>query len=160
MLFGNPMDSLTPEPRDSGWSCVDGRDPGEVNFSAEAFAPYQADLSAIYDEIARLREGRPLILRATGIYNPGISVWQEKGIDDVCNAFWEGMNAAARQAADVHGVQFVDTYAAFNGPDHEQDPRTKGWIKDDGEHPSEAGAQFYAEVLQQLGYGAWVAQQP
>ena len=27
-------------------------------------------LLTIYDEIARLREGRPLILRATDIYNP------------------------------------------------------------------------------------------
>lgn len=160
VLFGNPMDSLAPEVAGAGWSCIASQDPGEVDFDAVAFAPYKADLDAIYDEIAELREGRPLILRATGVYNPVISVWQEMGIDDVCSTFWEGQNTAARQAAEEHGVQFVDTNAAFNGPDHDQDPRKKGWIKDDGEHPSEAGAQFYAEVLQQSGYGAWVAQQP
>lgn len=160
VLFGNPQESLTPELIAAGWSCVDNRDPGEVSIAASSFAPYQADLIAVYDEIARLREGRPLILRATGIYLPVISVWQEKGIDGVCGAFWEGQNEAARQAAEERDVQFVDTYGAFNGPNHDQDPRTKGLIREDGEHPSEAGAQFYAELLLRSGFDTWSAGQP
>jgi hypothetical protein len=160
VLFGNPQESLNPKLVAAGWSCVDNRDPGEVSIAADSFAPYQADLIAVYDEIARLREGRPLILRATGIYLPVISVWREKGIDGVCGAFWEGQNQAARQAANERGVPFVDTYAAFNGPNHDEDPRTKGLIREDGEHPSEAGAQFYAELLRQSGYNTWVGRQP
>ncbi len=160
VLFGNPQESLDAELAGAGWACIDSRDPGEVTFTTEGFAPYKADLVEVYDEIARLREGRPLILRATGIYLPTISVWRDKGIEGECGAFWEGITAAARQAAEERGVQFVDTYAAFNGPDHDQDPRTQGHMKDDGEHLSEAGAQFYAKLLQQSGYDAWVAQQP
>ena len=118
----------------------------------ELLAPYQADLEAIYDEIARLREGRPLILRATDIYNPLLSRWREKGIEDACRVCLESVNAAARQAAEEHRVPFVSVYDGFNGPDHDQDPRAKGLIRDDGEHPSEAGAQFIAELLQQSGY--------
>jgi len=160
VLFGNPTDSLAPDMTETAWHCVDFTDPGHVEIPADAFAHYQADLGAIYDEIAGLRAGRPLILRAAGIYNPALSVWREKRFADVCEAFWEGMNDAARRAAEEHGVQFVDTYAAFNGPNHDQDPRTKGWIKEDGEHPSESGAQFYAELLRQSRYDTWLGRLP
>ena len=160
VLFGNPMDSLAPDVTEVAWNCVGLTDPGRVDIPADAFGRYQADLGAIYDEIASLRAGRPLILRATGIYNPVIGAWREKGFTDVCVAFWEGQNDAARRAAEEHGVQFVDSYAAFNGPSHDQDPRTKGFIREDGEHPSATGAQFYAELLLQSGYDTWVARQP
>lgn len=160
VLFGNPTDSLSPDMTETAWHCVDLTDPGQVEIPADAFARYRADLGAIYDEIAGLRAGRPLILRAVGIYNPALSVWREKGFADVCEAFWEGQNDAVRNAAEENGVQFVDTYAAFNGPSHDQDPRTRGFIREDGEHPSEAGAQFYAELLRQSGYDTWSAGQP
>jgi hypothetical protein len=159
VLFGNPVDSLDFEIHDAGLRCVEGIDPGEMDLGTEAFAPYRADLDAIYGEIAKLREGRPLILRATDIYNPMISEWREKGIEDACGAFWEGLSAAARQAAEKNGVTFVSVYDEFNGPSHDQDPREQGLIREDGEHPSEAGAQRYAELLQRSGYGAWVAEQ-
>lgn len=160
VLFGNPIDSLSPELTEVAWSCVSMTDPGDVTLPDDAFKGYRADLSAIYEKIGELRDGRPLILRATGIYNPVISLWREKGFDDTCVAFWEGQNVAARQAAEEHGIQFVDTYAAFNGPDHSEDPRAKGYIRADGEHPSESGAQFYAELLQRSGYSAWIPNLP
>ncbi len=160
VLFGNPMDSLGLDITEAGWRCVGLSDPGQVSIPNDAFERYQADLGAIYGEVARLRAGRPLILRATGMYNPALSVWREKGFADVCVAFWEGQNDAVRRAAEEHGVQFVDTYAAFNGPNHDEDPRTKGFIREDGEHPSETGAQLYAELLRQSGYDVWGADQP
>jgi lysophospholipase L1-like esterase len=150
VIFGNPLDSVSPEMQSDLESCIMSQQP--TGCTTEALAPYQADLEAIYDEIARLREGRPLILRATDIYNPLLSRWREKGIEDACRVCWESVNAAARQAAEGHRVPFVSVYDGFNGPDHEQDPRAKGLIRDDGEHPSEAGAQFIAELLQQSGY--------
>jgi len=55
-------------------------------------------------------------------------------------------------------VTFVSVYDEFNGPAHDRDPRAKGLIREDGEHPSDAGAQRYAELLQRSGYGAWAAQ--
>ncbi len=160
VLFGNPTDSLSPELTETAWHCVEFTDPGQVEIPVDAFDRYRADLGAIYDEIARLRAGRPLILQAAGIYNPALSVWRAKGIVDVCEAFWEGQNDAVRRAAEQHGVRFVDTYTAFNGPNHDQDPRTKGFIREDGEHPSEAGAQSYAELLLRSGFDTWSAGQP
>jgi hypothetical protein len=156
VLFGNPVDSLGPEALAVAESCLSNLDPGEEAITPDSFAQYKADLSAIYDEVAKLREGRPMILRAVGIYNPVISVWREKGFEDVCRAFWDGQNDAVRQAAEQTGVPFVDTYAAFNGADHNQDPRERAFIRSDGEHPSEAGAQFYAALLGRSGYDVWV----
>ena len=99
---------------------------GRVSVGPDAFASHEADLDAIYEEIAGLRAGRSLVFRPTGIYNPVISRWQEKGIADVCGAFWDGQNDATRQVAEKHGARFVDTYEAFNGPTHDQDPRAEG----------------------------------
>lgn len=158
VLFGNPTDSLGPAATGVVWGCVTPTDPGQATLPPDALAPYAADVSAIFDEIARLRAGRPLILHATGIYNPLISVWREGGYADVCVAFWESQNAAVRQAAEEHGISFVDTYTAFNGPDHAENPRAKGFIRDDGEHPSEAGARFYAELLLKSGFDATILQ--
>ncbi len=62
------------------------------------------------------------------------------------------MNGAARQAAADHGVPFVSLYDSFNGPQHNQDPRAKGLIRQDGEHPSAEGAALIAELLQKSGY--------
>lgn len=160
VVFGNPQDSLDSQTAAIGWACVEFSDPGPGNIAPEQFAAYQTDLGAIYEEVAALRAGRPLILRAAGTYNPALNEWRAEGFDDLCVAFWEGLNAAVKQAAEAYGVQFVDTYAAFNGPDHTQDPREQGWIREDGEHPSDAGAQHYAELLLASGNATWVYERP
>jgi len=172
VLFGNPLFSdlepalltslhncimsLSPAPEASGQPS--GLDAGVC--SAVGYEPYSRDVDAIFGEIARLRAGRPLILRAVDIYNPVISTWREKPLEAVCVACWDGMRAAIREAAEARGVPFVGVYDAFNGPNHSEDPRAKGYMKPDGEHPSEAGAQFYAELLRRSGYDTWVAGRP
>jgi hypothetical protein len=40
----------------------------------------------------------------------------------------------------------------YNGPDRTDDPVDKGYICADGEHPSVAGAQATADLLDSLGY--------
>lgn len=48
------------------------------------------------------------------------------------------------------------TYDEFNGPDHDEDPREKGYISIDGFHASTEGVYFQAEILHALGYDAIV----
>lgn len=157
VLFGNPTESLESDITALAWACVTLADPGQVTIPTDAFAQYKADLLAIFDEVARLRDGRPLVFRPVGIYNPAVSVWRERGYAGVCAPFWQGQNDAVREATEERGIPFVDTYTAFNGPDHSEDPRAKGYIGGDGEHPSEAGARFYAELLLRSGYDTWSA---
>jgi len=43
-------------------------------------------------------------------------------------------------------------YDAFNGPNHDEDPREKGYIGPDGRHASKAGQKVIAALMQKLGY--------
>ena len=59
---------------------------------------------------------------------------------------------ASRLAAEAHGIPFLSRLDAFNGPNHDEDPRKKGYIVSDGEHPSDLAGQFTAELLSTMGY--------
>ena len=56
------------------------------------------------------------------------------------------------EAAEANGATFVSTYDVFNGPNHGEDPREKGWIGPDGEHTTDDGAAAIAEALTAVGF--------
>jgi hypothetical protein len=120
--------------------------------SPEAFESYRADLAAIWAQIIELRAGQPTILRATDIYMPIVSPWNEAGVFDACTECWENQCRAARLAAQAYNIPFLSRYDAFNGTDHSEDPIEKGLIFIDGSHLSGLGQQYTAELLAQMGY--------
>jgi len=120
--------------------------------ASETLTTYKAHLGAFIDEIYKLREGRPLILRMTDLYNPLHSIWKANDVDDVCTACFRNVTDALRQVAEEHGVPLADTMVGFGGKDYMSDPVEAGYIGPDGEHLSDAGAQFVATLLQQTGY--------
>jgi len=150
VMFTNPVDSVDPErPLDLD-GCFVNHAPASCG--PETFAQYTADLKAIWARILELRAGQPTILRATDIYNPLVSPWNEAGVFEACSECWENMSQAARLAAEAYNIPFLSRYDAFDGPNHDEDPREKGYIHADGEHPSELASQFTAELLSQMGY--------
>jgi predicted dienelactone hydrolase len=150
VMFANPVDSVDPErPLDLD-GCFLNRAPASCG--AETFAQYTADLKVIWAKILELRSGQPTILRATDIYNPLVSPWNEAGVFDACTECWENMSHAARLAAEAYNIPFLSRYDAFDGTNHDEDPREKGYIHADGEHPTELASQFTAELLSQMGY--------
>jgi len=159
VLWANPAESVAPELAEDLEICRSAdfktafRQP--QNCTADAFATFRADLDAIYAEIAKLRQGRPLILLATDGYNALVGAQGEQGIDGACRVCWEVMSSVARQAAEQHGVPFVGACETFNGPRYDEDPRAKGLVREGMECPSDAGAQLYAERLHQSGYAYW-----
>jgi hypothetical protein len=150
VMFVNPVDSVDPEKPLDLDGCFVSSPPGPCN--PEAFEKWTSDLKAIWAEILMLRSGQPTILRATDLYNPLISPWNEHGVYEACTECWENMSNAARLAAEAYGIPFLSRLDAFNGPNHDEDPRQKGYIVSDGEHPSHLAAQFTAELLSQMGY--------
>ena len=50
------------------------------------------------------------------------------------------------------GVPLVSIYDWFNGPDHTEDPRAKGYVGPDGFHPSTAGREAIVAALHEAGY--------
>jgi hypothetical protein len=170
VLFGNPLDS---HPSDGSWdipenfnSCISGGYEGKnllpgfetyqdqmlKSCAPETWAKYKADIGAVLDEIDKIREGRPLILRMTTSYINLHSRWTKYGVNEGCTTCIGYLSEAIRQVAEEYGVPVADTTVGFNGKDYLADPKEAGYIGGDGVHLSEAGAQFVATLLQQTGY--------
>lgn len=150
VMFVNPLESVDPANPNDLEQCFRAKTPQSCG--PASFAKWTADLEAIWLEIFRLRHGQPVILRATDIYNPLVIPWSTRGVLRACTECWETMSDAARSAAEAYGIPFLSRLDAFNGPNHEEDPRQKGLIMPDGEHPSELAAQFTADLLSRMGY--------
>lgn len=150
VIFLNPEDSILPENPLDFYGCFDSVSPGPCD--PVRWEKYTADMKAIWAEIFKLRKGKATVLRATDLYNPLVSPWKEKGVFEACTECWVNMSDAARLAAEAYNIPFLSRLDAFNGASHAEDPREKGYILEDGEHPSQLGAQFTAELLSQMGY--------
>jgi hypothetical protein len=150
VMFVNPVNSIDPAKPLNMNGCFYNVEPEACDM--DRFTQYIADLESIWGKIIELRDGQPVILRATDLYNPLVSGWQESGVFETCTACWENLSAASRQAADSYGIPFLSRLDAFDGVDHSEDPREKGYIREDGEHPSQLGAEFTARLLSDMGY--------
>lgn len=165
-LIGSPEPSLgdTPESLEKyiewkeqpSWYKDCGIDEGSYRLpgdcSPETFESYIENIKGIIEEILSLRSGSPTIIRAMDYYMPLYSEWKEWGIQEECTCCWENFNNAIHQAAAAYNVPVARVYDAFNGPNHDEDPREKGYIGDDGEHTKEAGQKVIADLMRELGY--------
>ncbi len=151
-VFGNPDGIAHVDMGTCGSTSKAPRDPPEHNTPAD-WAPYGDVLRDILDEIFELRAGQPTVIRVADYFASAIADWREAGIEAECTAGWEAWAGVIREAADEYGVGMASWYDAFNGPDHDEDPREKGYIADDGWHQShDAGVAAQVEVLHALGY--------
>lgn len=136
-----------------GWHIITGT--GTHDCSPEALAGYRADLDAIITEILSLRGGSPTIIRAMDYYCPIYSQWKARGEYEENRRCWEALNEIIHQAAAEHNVPVAHVYDAFNGPNHDEDPREKGYIGPDGQHTSKEGRKVIADLFRELGYAPW-----
>jgi len=116
------------------------------------YEPYVENLKAVYEEILTLRNGKPTIIRAVDFYNPLISLHRENNMETECTHCFETFNTAVRKAAEAFNVPLISVYDAFNGIDHNEDPREKRYIGSDGEHTTDKGQQVIADLLSEAGY--------
>jgi lysophospholipase L1-like esterase len=151
VVYGNPLESIS-EVHRWDWNCVSRTAPYARKCAAETFDAYRADLGAVYEEIINLRGDEPVIIRAFDAYNPLYKVYREQGVYDECLGCWENYNQAIHQAAAAHNVPVARVFDAFNGPDHDEDPRVKGYIREDGVHTTAEGRQVMAALLREVGY--------
>jgi hypothetical protein len=152
VFFGNPRG----DPSEGGVTggmekCISGRNAPD-DCTSELYEPYIENLKAIYEEILALRDGKPTIIRAVDFYNPLISSHRARNIEVECTQCFEIVNSAVRQAADACNIPLVSVYDAFNGTNHDEDPREKGYIGSDGIHASIQGRQVIADLLSEVGY--------
>ncbi len=60
-------------------------------------------------------------------------------------------NEIVHSVADKYGIRVVPLYEAFNGPDGNENPGEKGYLRD-GIHTNPAGDAVIADLLRDLGY--------
>jgi hypothetical protein len=120
--------------------------------TAETLQPFREQLTTIFDEVVKLRDGRPTLMRSLDLYVPVVATWRKAGVYDACTADWSAFADVQREVAAAHDVPLVSMYDAFNGPRHDQDPVTKGYIGPDGIHTTAAGKSVILGALDATGY--------
>ena len=152
VVFGNPTGSGTTTDMES---CVSTstvpRDP-PTRYSRADLAPYEDVLVSIYERVFELVGDRPVIVRTIDWPNTLISDWPLAGVEEECTAAWEAWSDSLADAASGFDVEMVSMYDWFNGPDHAEDPRAKGYVGLDGFHPSAAGSEAIVAALHAAGY--------
>ena len=148
VLYGNPEESGATADIDT---CVSTstttREPPTRN-SAEDWEPYEGVLISIYETVFDLLDDHRAVVVAMDMYNPVIADWRIAGIEAECTASWEMMAETVEIAAASFDVPTVSMYDAFNGADHSEDPREKGYIGVDGQHTTDEGQALMVQALQ------------
>jgi hypothetical protein len=127
-------------------------EPTPVVATLEDWQPYRDVLDQVYNEIWKLRDGQPTIIRTYDVPLGFIARWRELGIEPECIANWEIQFQVVQQAAEAYGAGFVSVFDVFNGPNHDEDPIEKGWMLDDLMHAGDEGLNVVAETLASYGF--------
>lgn len=123
-----------------------------TEYTEDDWQQYRQELEALFTEIWHLRQGLPTVVRIVDGPIGMISEWRELGKEQACIAGWEAIFAVVRRAAEAQGVTMVSVFDVFNGPNHDEDPREKGWISGNGRHPNDAGPAAIADALAAVGF--------
>ena len=127
-----------------------------------AVLQFKLNWDGILAELRQLRNLQRTIARTMDIYNPyvtedqGANSWIDPAPDptdfDVMKFYLEQVNAYIAQTAAAEGILTAPVYAKFNGPNGDEDPKTKGYIAFDNFHPSDLGHTVIAGLLRDLAY--------
>ncbi len=117
----------------------------------EALKVYKADTDAIIAEIVSLRSPSEALIRMMDSHEFMIKDWKAVGVFDVINTYKQEANEHIIQVASEHHIPVARVYAAFRGPNGDEDPMDKGYVYD-YLHPTEEGADLMAELFRELGY--------
>jgi len=118
----------------------------------EALTSFRANYDAIIAEILSLQSTTDTIIRIMDYYFPAVNETKRFGIYEDIKPHWEALNEHIVQAASEHNIPVARVYVALNGPNGDEDPASKGYIKVDGAHLNDAGHRLVAELHRELGY--------
>lgn len=125
-----------------------------------AVATFKQNWDAIVAQILALQNPGGATLRSIDIYNSYVSAdaiadtWPDDGgLTDleVLKPYLDEVNAHISTTLASNDIGYAAVYAAFNGPDGDEDPAARGYIAPDGLHPNDAGHAVIAELLRSLG---------
>ncbi len=113
---------------------------------------FQVAYDSMIDEVLKLASPSRTMIRLMDFYCPFVRVYKEHATYDVIKQYWMKFNDCIIQAGRRAGIPVAQVFAAFNGPDGNDDPVVKGYIAGDGKHPSDLGKDAIAAEFCKLGY--------
>jgi lysophospholipase L1-like esterase len=123
----------------------------------QAVDEFQANWDAILADVTGLRSPAAAIIRTMDFYDPLLDVDEVMGgwpnDFEVFKKYLEQVNTHIAKSSDVYGIPHAKVYEAFNGPNGDEDPITKGYVSSDGIHPNDGGHAVIAQELRRLAYG-------
>ncbi len=121
--------------------------------ASTAAASYRKRYDKLFSTIAELRAGRPTILRTLNRYNDWIG-WEDAHLTPAQEhktvLMHDAWNDMLCRSAKSHGFVCADIYHAFSGASG--DKPAGDLLADDYTHPSQAGNDLIAQVLEASGY--------
>lgn len=151
-FFGNPRGSGVVADSETciSPSTIPREPPAE--YSSADWDGYKKVLRSIYESIFEARAGEPTVVRAMDFMLSVVAEWKEAGIYDECLRELTLMNEVIAEVAAEYGVPVASVFSAFNGVNHDEDPKEKGWIGSDRIHTNAEGQAAMVEVFHGLGY--------
>jgi lysophospholipase L1-like esterase len=123
----------------------------------QAVGEFWANWDAILADVTGLRSPDVAIIRTMDFYNPLLDVDEVMGgwpnDFEVFKKYLDQVNSHIAKSSDVYGIPHAKVYEAFNGPNGDEDPMTKGYVSSDGIHPNDGGHAVIARELRRLAYG-------
>ena len=114
----------------------------------DALESSRMNYDAIIAELLTLCSSKTIIRTMTYYYGS----LEDYGFDGDLRPFYEPLNDDIIQATSENNIPVALVHSAFNGPNGDEDPADKGYLADDGLHPSEVGAAVIADLHRELGY--------
>jgi lysophospholipase L1-like esterase len=113
---------------------------------------FKNNWDGILVEILALRSRDATVLRTMDVYNPFVAEQKALGIFDRLKPYLDEVNLHIASTATTAGIPYARVYAAFNGPNGEEDAVAKGYIAADLVHANDLGHMVMAEALRATGY--------
>jgi lysophospholipase L1-like esterase len=127
-----------------------------------AVTQFKLNWDGILAELRELRNPKRTIVRTMDIYNPYVAEdqatnsWLDPAPDPndfyVMKFYLDQVNIYIAQTAATDGIPCAPVYATFNGPNGDEDPKSKGYIAFDNFHPNDLGHTVIAGLFRKLGY--------
>jgi lysophospholipase L1-like esterase len=117
-----------------------------------AVATFMPNWDAIVQQILAMRSQSNTVIRTMDVYNPFVTELMVAGSFNTIEPYLDQVNAHIAASAAANNIPMAKVHEAFNGPNGDQDPITKGFIAIDGIHPNDNGHKAIADQLRALGY--------
>jgi hypothetical protein len=132
-----------------------------LNYSTGAYDRAQlqrrvAEFKRAYDsmvkELLKIASPSRKVIRIVDFYCPSVAKNREHGMHEPIRDHYLAVTGCIARSGRRYGIPVACVFAAFNGPDGNDDPLVKGYVADDGRHPSDLGKEVIAGELRKFGY--------